>query len=60
MHIIHKWSKWSELLKTYDGHKQQWKICTECNKATFRILSWDKQTPLDQVIEAIKGISKCN
>lgn len=51
---IHTWSKWSDPVATYNsGHKQQWRVCTTCNKASFRTLDWDKQTSEADVTKAI-------
>lgn len=57
--MIHlcKWSAWSDPVQTHDsGHKQQWRCCIACNKATFRTLWWDKQTPLAFVISALNAV----
>lgn len=56
---IHKWSKWSNPIDTYNsGKKQQWRVCEHCNKATFRTLRWDEQTTLTAIIDAIRSITK--
>jgi len=59
MHILHKWSKWSDPIPTYDtGRKQQWRICTTCNKADFITLPWDKQVDLRCITEAITRVKE--
>lgn len=50
----HNWLRWSNPVQTYDGNKQQWRVCEYCNKAQFRTLRWDRQTPLQSVLTAIK------
>jgi len=58
MCIFHKWSKWSQPIVTYNSNKQQWRVCTECNKAMFRTLRWDKQADISKVNQVIDGIPK--
>ena len=54
MFCLHKWSKWSNPVETYNtGHKQQWRVCEKCNKAEFRTLGWDKQTSISSVETAV-------
>ena len=56
MHI-HKYSKWSEVIETHNsGHKQQWRVCTTCNKADFRTLWWDSQTNIREIIRVIRDL----
>ena len=59
IHILHKWSKWSKPIESYNsGHKQQWRFCKECNKVVFRTLPWDKQTLLKSILESLKDIKE--
>ena len=52
---FHDWMKWTDPIQSGNsGHKQQWRVCAVCNKAQFRTLWWDKQTPLGQIISALK------
>lgn len=53
---FHDWSKWSLPIPTYNGNKQQWRICNVCNKATFSTLQWDKQSPLDVVRQELSKL----
>lgn len=50
----HRWLQWSDPVETYSGYKQQWRVCSCCNKAQFRTLRWDKQTALSQVVKSVK------
>lgn len=50
---LHDWSHWSLPLTTYNGRKQQWRVCKVCNKASFRTLRWDQQTSLELVRRAL-------
>lgn len=52
----HQWSEWSDPVEAHSGHKQQWRVCTHCNKAQFSTLDWDRLTPLQSVLEAIRAI----
>jgi hypothetical protein len=52
----HHWTKWSELVNTYGGNKQQWCACTKCNKTKFRTLRWDKLSDLTAVLKALQGV----
>lgn len=59
MHIFHKWSKWSDPISTYcSAGKQQWRVCTKCNKADFKTLRWDKQSRLKDVLTATKQVQE--
>lgn len=52
---FHKWSPWSDPVQTYNnGHKQQWRTCLHCNKASFRTMWWDKMTSISLVSAAIE------
>ena len=52
---FHNWNKWSDPINTYNtGHKQQWTVCSVCNKAKFRTLWWDDQSGLNAILEAIR------
>lgn len=55
---IHKYSKWSDPVETYNsGNKQQWRCCTVCNKADFSTLWWDRQTSLVTVLAALRSVA---
>lgn len=54
----HKWSRWSDPIQTYDGNKQQWRVCEHCNKAQFRTLGWDKLTDLSHILDALKRMKE--
>lgn len=49
---LHKWSKWSEVLINYNGKKCQYRYCTICNKADFR-LWWDGQVSIIDTTNSI-------
>ena len=53
---FHKWSAWSDPVVTYRGDLQQWRSCTVCNKASFSNLKWHYQTPVGEVVKAIKSV----
>lgn len=53
---FHDWSKWTDPITTYCSNKQQWRVCEHCNKAQFRTLWWDKQTPLASILSALKEL----
>lgn len=52
----HQWTQWSDPVQTGAAYKQQWRVCTHCNKAQFRTLRWDHQTSLHSVLEAIRAV----
>lgn len=49
----HQWTPWSDPIVTHSGNKQQWRVCTHCNKAQFRTLAWDKQAAVADVTRAV-------
>lgn len=54
MFHIHTWLPWSKPIATYKGgHKQQWRVCKDCNKAQFRTLQYDEQASIEDVNAAI-------
>lgn len=56
---FHTYGKWSDPIPTYNpGYKQQWRVCTKCNKAQFRTLHWDKQVALPTVLSAIAAVKE--
>lgn len=56
---FHTYGKWSDPIPTSNsGHKQQWRVCTKCNKAQFRTLCWDEQVNLTSVLSAIATVKE--
>lgn len=54
MFHFHKWLPWSRPIGTYSGgKKQQWRVCSTCNKAQFRTLRWDEQSGIKDINAAI-------
>lgn len=53
---FHNWSKWSSLVETLTGHKQQWRVCKDCGKVQFTTLPWDKQSSISHVKEEIQRL----
>ena len=57
--LIHNWTKWSRLTPTYNsGHKQQWRECKDCGKASFRTLRWDTQSNCKAVNDVLAELEK--
>lgn len=54
MFCFHKWLPWGNLIDTGNGgHKQQWRVCSKCNKSQFRTLKWDEQCSVKDANDSI-------
>lgn len=57
----HTWLPWSDPIATYSGgRKQQWTVCSKCNKAKFRTLAFDEQSTIQDVHGAIMDVRYCD
>jgi len=57
--IGHTWSKWSEVVRSYNGYKQQYRYCLNCNKIVYRTIGYADGTDaglINDVIHKLKEI----
>jgi len=57
--IGHVWSDWSEVVRAYNGNKQQYKYCLKCNKIVYRTIGYAGGIDADlinAVIRKLRGI----
>lgn len=56
MPCFHSWSMWSRLVRSYSGHKTQFRECLACGKAQFRDLGYCDGVQVEEANDALSEV----